>query len=141
MGPGAGVSHSGPAGRSTRAAGDSGRAMAGGGGSFGPGTGFGGGMTGGYQSYGPPQTDNFQSSQYGYPDSLANNFNVPYGPESSTTYQQNQYQGVLAGPALASTVPAPGGFASLQARGIMPGTCLWECTAEYTPIECQQRCR
>ena len=135
------MSHSGPAGRSTGASGDTGGAITGGGASFGPGTGFGGGMTGGYQSYGPPQTDSFQSGQYGYTGTARNYFNLPYGQESSTAYQQYQYQGTLAGPALATMVPAPGGFASLQARGITPGTCLWECTAEYTPIECQQRCR
>lgn len=127
---GAGGPGSGQGGRGTQAAGSS---------TFGPPTGPGIGIAGGGQYYGPPPTDSFQVSQYGYPGAI-NTFNMPYVPEGATAYQQNQFAGVPSGPGITSMVPAPGSFASLQARGIVPGTCMWECTAEYTPIECQELC-
>jgi hypothetical protein len=135
-GRGAGVGHSGPAGLSTQGVG--GGPMTGGGVSFGPAGVSGVGMTGGYQSYGPPTAD-FQSSQYGYTG--PGTFNQPYMQEGNTAFQQNTFTGVQSGPTVATTVPSPGGFSSLQARGISPGTCQWDCTAEYTPTECQQMCQ
>lgn len=141
IGPGTAVSHSGPAGRSTE--GYSTGMTAGGsagqtasqvtcGVSFGPAPGYYGGMTGGDESFGPVTGESFQGSQYGATGAVENTFNAyqQYGSATAGSYKQRP---------IATT--GTGKIVSLQARGIVPGTCMWDCSASYTPAKSEQMCR
>lgn len=85
------------------------------------------------EPYQVPAGIDFQSSQYRAIDDLTGGFNVyqhyEYGSVPAMTYQY--------GPAAA---PAGAGTMGVQALDGGPGACMWECTAEYTPVECRQRC-
>lgn len=142
MGPGTAVSHGGPAGRSTEAygagttatgSGYQAASQASGGMSFGPASGYYGGMIGGGESYGPGTVESFQQNRYGATGTTENTFNE---------YQQYRHADATAGQYHQGSIAAtgPGKVTSMQATGNVPGTCMWDCTASYTPIECQQLC-